>query len=65
MIWIRALTAQLYGSTKFKVYFSLFSGKTVAFFPLAVDPGKPDTVSLSPHDFEGFRKPGTIYLLSK
>lgn len=43
-----SLMARFYGSIYFKVYFSLFSGKTMAFFLLAVDLGKADMVSLPP-----------------
>lgn len=57
--------AWFYGSIYFKVYFSLFSGKTMAFFSLAVDLGKADMVSLPPYMFEGFSRIRELYLLSK
>lgn len=57
--------AQFYGSIYFKVYFSLFSGKTMAFFLLAVDLGKADMVSLPPYMSEGFSRIQELYLLSK
>lgn len=60
-----SLTARFYGSIYSKVYFSLFSGKTMASFSLAVDLGKPDMVSLPPYMLEGFSRIQELYLLSK
>lgn len=58
-------TARFYSSIYCKVDFSLFSGKTMASFSLAVDPGKPDMVSLPAYLFEGFSRIQELYLLSK